>query len=84
MVDFVGIEHGNPFATAISGGATTYAELTVGLAIKPPVPKQLEGLTIRPEIRYDTSLNNTTPFGGGTKGSQWTFASDLIIPFTIK
>jgi hypothetical protein len=83
-LDFVGIEHGNPLAVAIGGGATTYGALTVGLAIKPPVPKQLEGLIIRPEIRYDTSLNNTTPFGGGTKGSQWTFASDLIIPFTIK
>jgi hypothetical protein len=70
--------------TAISGGATTYGALTVGLAIKPPVPKELEGLTIRPEIRYDASLNNTTPFGGGTKSSQWTFASDIIIPFKIK
>jgi len=38
-LDFVGIEHGNPFATAISGGATTYGALTVGLAIKPPGPK---------------------------------------------
>lgn len=83
-LDFVGIEHGNPLAVAISGGPTTYGAITVGLAIKPPVPKQLEGLVIRPEVRYDTSLNNTTPFGGGTKSSQWTFASDLIIPFTIK
>jgi hypothetical protein len=83
-LDFVGIEHGNPFAVAIGGGPTTYGALTVGLAIKPPVPKVIEGLVIRPEIRYDTSLNNTTPFGGGTKSSQWTFASDLIIPFTIK
>lgn len=82
--DFVRAEHGNPLATVISGGATTYGALTVGLAIKPSVPKQLEGLVIRPEIRYDTSLNNTTPFGGGTKGSQWTFASDLIVPFTLK
>ena len=77
-------EHGNPLAVAIGGGATTYGALTLGLAIKPPVPKQIEGLVIRPEVRYDTSLNNTTPFGGGTKGSQWTFASDLIIPFTLK
>jgi opacity protein-like surface antigen len=83
-LDFVRVEHGNPLGVAIGGGATTYGALTVGLAIKPPVPKQLEGLVIRPEIRYDTSLNSTTPFGGGTKGSQFTFASDLIIPFTIK
>lgn len=83
-LDFVRIEHGNPLGVAISGGPTTYGALTVGLAIKPPVPKQIEGLVIRPEIRYDASLNKTTPFGGGTKSSQWTFASDLIIPFTIK
>ena len=83
-LDFVSFEHGNPLAVAIGGGATTYGALTAGLAIKPPVPKQIEGLVIRPEIRYDTSLNGTTPFGGGTKGSQWTFASDLIIPFTLK
>ena len=83
-LDYVGFEHGNPLAVAISGGPTTYGALTVGLAIKPAVPKQLEGLVIRPEVRYDTSLNNTMPFGGGTKGSQWTFASDVIIPFAIK
>jgi len=83
-LDFVGTEHGNPLAVAVSGGPTTYGALTVGLAIKPPVPKQIEGLVIRPEIRYDTSLNNTTPFGGGTKSSQWTFASDLIVPFKPK
>ncbi len=84
-LDFVNFEHGNPLAVAIGGGATTYGALTLGLAIKPPgLPKQIDGLVIRPEIRYDASLNNTTPFGGGTKSSQWTFASDLIIPFTIK
>src|SRR5258708_36556905 len=83
-LDCVGLEHCNPFAVAIGGEATTYGALDVGLAIKPPVPKQIEGLVISPEIRYDASLNNTTPFGGGTKSSQWTFASDLIIPFPIK
>lgn len=82
--DFVRIAHGNPLGTAISGGATTYGALTVGLGIKPPVPKELDGLVIRPEIRYDASLNNTTPFGAGTKSSQFTFGGDIIMPFKIK
>lgn len=83
-LDFVRVEHGNPLGTAIGGGATTYGALTVGLAIKPPVPKELDGLVVRPEIRYDTSLNGTTPFGAGTKRSQFTFGGDIIIPFKIR
>lgn len=83
-LDFVRVEHGNPLGTAIGGGATTYGALTVGLAIKPPVPKELDGLVLRPEIRYDTSLNGTTPFGAGTKRSQFTFGGDIIIPFKIR
>jgi len=81
---FVQIEHGDPAGIAISGGATTYSEFTLGLNIKPTVPKAFEGLVIRPEIRYDASLNGTTPYGGGTKRSQFTAAADIIIPFTVK
>lgn len=83
-LDFVRVEHGNPLGTAIGGGATTYGALTVGLALKPPVPKELDGLVVRPEVRYDTSLNGTTPFGAGTKRSQFTFGGDIIIPFKIR
>jgi len=83
-LDFVKFEHGNPTAVAIGGGATTYGALTFGLNIKPPVPKEIDGLVIRPEIRYDTSLNGTTPFAAGTKSSQFTFGGDIIVPFKIK
>jgi hypothetical protein len=83
-LDFVRFAHGNPIATAISGGATTYGALTFGLNIKPPVPKEIEGLVIRPEIRYDASLNGSTPFAAGTKSSQFTFGGDIIVPFKIK
>ncbi len=81
--DFVNSELGLP-ATVISGGVTTYGAITVGLNITPPVPKAVEGLVIRPEIRYDASLNGTTPFAAGTKSSQFTFGGDIIIPFTIR
>lgn len=83
-LDFVKVARGDPTGVAISGGATTYGALTLGLNIKPPVAKQIEGLVIRPEIRYDTSMNGTTPFAAGTKKSQFTFGGDIIIPFKIR
>ncbi len=85
-LDFVKFEHGDPTAVVIGGGRTTYGALTAGLAITPPVPTNpyIKNLIIRPEIRYDTSLNGTTPFAAGTKGSQFTFGGDIIVPFTVK
>ena len=46
----------------VGGGKTTYGAITAGVNIKPPMPKPLAGLAIRPEVRYDRSLNNTRPF----------------------
>jgi hypothetical protein len=65
--DFVNAEHGF-LNTAVPGPApTTYLELTAGLNISPPIPDGtpvLKSITFRPEVRYDSSLNGTTPFGG--------------------
>ena len=69
------------------GGRTTYGALTVGLNLTPTVPANpfgIKQITMRPEIRYDASLNNTTPFATGTKSSQFTFGGDIIVPFTVK
>jgi|BarGraIncu00222A_1022003.scaffolds.fasta_scaffold04907_3 hypothetical protein len=69
---------------------TTYLELTAGLNISaPPIPNVfnlpkeawIQSVTVRPEIRYDASLNNTTPFDVGTKSSQWTFGGDILVKF---
>lgn len=86
--DFVLAEKGNPAATVISAppGRTTYGEFTVGLAYKPD-PAGLapfQAVTLRPELRYDTSLNGTTPFDVnksfvGTKVDQFTIGLDLIL-----
>jgi hypothetical protein len=95
--DFVNFEMGFP-NTAIFGPApTTYFEVTGGLNISPTLPEGVplfKSLTIRPEVRYDASLNGTTPFNGvglggrgfpgfgvGTKGSQFTFGGDIIAKF---
>jgi hypothetical protein len=90
--DFLNVEHGFPAPSVIfapGAGAfhgTTYFALTAGLTLTPEVPKNpyITGLIMRPELRWDTSLNNTTPFAGGTKRSTVTFGFDVIVPFTIK
>ncbi len=96
--DFVNFEHGF-INTMITGPApTTYFEITGGLNIAPALPQGfplLKSITFRPEVRYDASLNNTTPFdgqsvpggrhfagfGAGTKSSQFTFGGDIIAKF---
>jgi len=79
-LDFVNSERGFP-ATTISGGRTTYGALTFGVNYKPEVPKAIEGFVIRPEIRYDQSLNSTRPFDTGTSDHQVTLGADFILPF---
>lgn len=82
-LDFVKAEHGDPAATIIPGTATTYGAITAGLNITPATPKDsvIKGFMIRPELRYDTSMNGTTPFAAGTKKSQFTFGGDVILKF---
>jgi hypothetical protein len=65
----------------IGGGRTTYGALTIGLDIKPTVPKPLTGLTIRPELRIDHSLNGTRPFNDSKDQTMFTAAIDAIITF---
>ena len=55
------------------------------MTIKPNVPKPLAGLLIRPEVRYDRALTDTTPFSGstalGNKRDQVTLGLDVILEF---
>lgn len=67
---------------------TTYGELTLGLTIKPDVPKPLALVLLRPEIRYDRVLAggpayNNNGYLGGSNGSrgQFTFGGDVVIGF---
>lgn len=78
--DFVNAERGFP-ATVIGGGSTTYGALTLGLNFKPKNPKGIGGILIRPEVRYDRSLNHTTPFAAGSRNHQVTLAADVVLTF---
>ena len=79
-LDFVNAQKGLPNG-AIGGGATTYSALTLGVNYKPPVDKRLEGLVIRPELRWDWSAD-TKPFNAGTEDRQFTAGIDVVIPFS--
>jgi polar amino acid transport system ATP-binding protein len=65
----------------VGGGETTYGAITAGVNIKPPMPKPVAGLAIRPEIRYDRSLNNTRPFNQSSDRDQFTVGIDFILTF---
>ena len=65
----------------VGGGKTTYAAVTVGVNMKPSMPKPIAGLTIRPELRYDRSLNNTRPFNDSNDRDQFTLGVDFILTF---
>jgi hypothetical protein len=65
----------------VGGGRTTYGALTIGLDIKPPVPKPLAGLTIRPELRVDHSFSDTRPFNDSSDDTMLTAAIDVIVIF---
>lgn len=64
--DFVNVEMGFPNTAFFAPAPTTYFEVTAGLNITPPVPdgSYVKGVTLRPEVRFDTALNGTTPFDG--------------------
>lgn len=81
--DFVNVEKGSPNTAFLpSPSPTTYGELTVGVTIKPPVPKLFEGLMVRPELRVDSALGgNQKPFNDGTSSTQVTASVDVVIPF---
>lgn len=65
----------------VGGGKTTYGSLTFGVNIKPPAPKPIASLTIRPEIRYDRALTDTRPFNDSTDRDQFTAGIDVILAF---
>lgn len=45
------------------------------------LPEKLTTALFRPEVRYDRSLNDTTPFGDGKHRDRWTFSGDIVLGF---
>ena len=64
----------------VFGGNTTYGAVTVGLTIKPRLSKSLD-CAIRPELRYDRSLNGTRPFNDSSDRDMVTAGLDVTLSF---
>ncbi|PYJ78774.1 MAG: porin, partial [Verrucomicrobia bacterium] len=82
--DFIHFERGDDTVfdpRTTGGGRTTYGALTAGVMIKPPKPALITDLMIRPEIRYDRSLNNTRPFNDSSDRDMLTAAMDVVVTF---
>jgi hypothetical protein len=83
--DFIHIERGDniPFDPSnLGGGETTYLGITGGITIKPPMPKPVAGLLLRPEVRYDRALTDRfKPFQQNSSRDQWTIGFDAVLQF---
>nr|WP_240162225.1 outer membrane beta-barrel protein [Gluconacetobacter azotocaptans] len=60
---------------------TTYGALTLGVTYKPDLGHGVRVFEIRPEIRFDRSLNGTTPFNDGRNTGMFTFGMDGVLGF---
>ena len=69
----------DPFT--VSGGEATYGAITVGANFKVPVPKPAAGLVIRPEIRFDHTLNGARPFNDLNDTGMFTIGIDALLTF---
>ncbi len=72
---------GFPAPVISAASATTYGELTVGVTYQPKRPAGVTTLMIRPEIRWDQSLNGTKPFNAGRSSGALTVAADVVLGF---
>ncbi|AQS85109.1 MAG: outer membrane beta-barrel protein [Acetobacter aceti] len=64
-----------------SAPPTTYGALTLGVTYKTPLSKDYGYFAIRPEVRFDRSLNGTTPFNDNRNSGMFTFGGDAMIGF---
>lgn len=78
-VDLLSFQRGDAFTPdprTVGGGVTTYGALTAGLTWKAS-----NAVTVRVELRYDRSLNGTTPFADSSRRDSITGAIDMIWAF---
>lgn len=79
-LDPMNAQLGKP-ATVLGGTKTTYGALTVGFTYKPEIGGKITTFALRPEMRIDSSLDNTKPFSGGTRKSALMVSMDAVVGF---
>jgi len=69
------------YAPAETAPPTTYGALTLGVTYRPDLGHGIRVFALRPEIRFDRSLNGTSPFNDGRNTGMFTFGGDAMIGF---
>lgn len=69
------------YAPTETAAPTTYGALTLGVTYKPDLGHGIRIFAIRPEIRFDRSLNGTSPFNNNRNTGVFTFGGDAMIGF---
>lgn len=64
-----------------SAPPTTYGAMTLGVTYRTSLSKDYGYFAIRPEVRFDRSLNGTTPFNDNRNSGMFTFGGDAMIGF---
>jgi hypothetical protein len=80
--------YSTPLTSYSTGRGTDYGEITLGVTYKPTgLPAPIAGLLIRPEIRYDSTLDGVKAFNGpsitgaGKDVGVFTVATDVVLQF---
>ncbi|MBR0560397.1 outer membrane beta-barrel protein [Neokomagataea anthophila] len=68
-------------APAETAPPTTYGGLTLGATYSPNIGHGIRVFALRPEIRFDRSLNGTSPFNNNRNIGMFTFGGDATIGF---
>ncbi len=82
-LDYVNGERGYmPANFYTAARPTTYSELTAGVTYKlVGLPKPVGNVLLRPELRYDRTLNGSKPFNDGRDKGMVTIAADVVAGF---
>ncbi len=80
--DYVDSQRGTFARLYTASRPTTYSALTLGTTYKPAgMPARLGTVMLRPEIRYDRTLNDSRPFDGGRDRGVVTLSADAVLGF---
>lgn len=81
-LDYINSEIGRPSNFYVASKPTTYSEFTAGVTWKPAgLPDTVQTLMVRPEIRYDRTLNSSSPFNAGKDKGAVTLSTDVVLAF---
>lgn len=80
--DLANVQRGTFARLYTASRPTTYSAYTLGATFRPTgLPERFSTVLLRPEIRYDRTLNSSRPFNDGTDRGVVTISADAVLGF---